>query len=90
MESTFEGIEIEDYIVIAGYFIFVLAVGLYVSLQKFVSCMPLIENGKFLSCSHHGRAKETQSEDISWPPEACIGYQWAHHYSPATSGQAIL
>ena len=43
MESTFEGIEIEDYIVIAGYFIFVLAVGLYVSLQKFVSCMPLIE-----------------------------------------------
>jgi len=31
MESTFEGIEIEDYIVIAGYFIFVLAVGLYSS-----------------------------------------------------------
>jgi len=33
MESTFEGIEVSDYIVIAGYFIFVLAVGLYVSLK---------------------------------------------------------
>jgi len=31
MESTFEGIEVSDYIVIAGYFIFVLAVGLYSS-----------------------------------------------------------